>query len=171
VLSQTASITWQLLLKCCMGMGNHAVWTSPVEPARVWDRLGVLHVLAAKMTHAAEWNRADVQVDGAKGQTHPGVYSAMRHIFSLYEHGHSDVDAYINAVWAFKHHQSASNLSGEFIVTAIPYAPKGACAFEELEYMEDPYSVCFLECHACGVLYLPEVSSDIVSSMEHHSQE
>jgi hypothetical protein len=92
-------------------------------------------------TPQEEGDRADVQVDGARGQMHPGVRSALRHIFSVYQHGHSDADAVHQAIATLRKHQAALNLAGEFVVTAIPYAPKGACAFEEFEYMEDPYSV------------------------------
>jgi hypothetical protein len=80
-------------------------------------------------------------VEGAAGQFHPGVRSALRHIFSVYRHGHSDIDACRKAVAAFRQHQAALNLAGEFVVTAIPIAPHGATSFEEFEYMEDPYQV------------------------------
>ena len=83
-----------------------------------------------------------MQVEGANGQTHPGVYSALRHTLTCYEHTTGDQDAaYAERMRTLKAQRAAANLAGEFVVTAIPSAPHGACAFEEFEYMEDPQAV------------------------------
>lgn len=83
-----------------------------------------------------------MQVPGASGQTHPGVYSALRHDFTRYEHASGDQAAtYAEGMRAMRAQRAAANLAGEFVVTAIPSAPYGACAFEEFEYMEDPQAV------------------------------
>ena len=65
----------------------------------------------------------------------------MRGVFSRFEHCHSDSEAYLNAVRRYKQEQDSLKLAGPFVVTAIPFAPRGACAFEEFDYMEDPAAV------------------------------
>jgi hypothetical protein len=63
-------------------------------------------------------------------------------MFSLYEHFHCDSESFMNSMNALRRQQVANNLAGDFVVTAIPRAPRGACTFEEFEYMEDPSAVC-----------------------------
>ena len=92
---------------------------------------------------------------------HPQDRSALQHIFSVYQHGHSDIEACRNAAAALRRDQAAARVAGEFVVTAIPLAPKGACTFEEFEYMSDPYSVrvdshthcCVLPCIVFHVIF------------------
>ena len=79
---------------------------------------------------------------------HPTERSVFNHIFAVYQHQGSDAEGSLQAVRAFQKEQLARNLAGEFVVTAIPYAPKGACCFEEFEYAVEPYDVraCLLSC-------------------------
>lgn len=82
-----------------------------------------------------------MQVPGAAGQLHPTERSVFNHIFAVYAQQPCDADASLQALRAFRKDQLARHLAGEFVVTAIPFAPKGACCFEEFEYVAEPYDV------------------------------
>lgn len=77
----------------------------------------------------------------ASGQTAPGIYSALRSIFTIFEHGHSDCNAEKMLNWQQHQAEKQLELASEFVVTAMPPVPKGCTLFDEFIYMEDPHEV------------------------------
>lgn len=90
------------------------------------------------LTLAHSTQRA-VQV--AAGQAAPQERSALRHMFSVYAHGHSELSAFVEAMSAHRREQARLCLGPQFTATALPRPPAGITAFNGFSYMEDPFEV------------------------------
>lgn len=85
-------------------------------------------------------NTSPVQI--AAGQTAPGERSALRSIFAIYQHGHSDFEAFVQDVRACRKKCLASRVSSlPFAATGISRPPQGTTVFNGFTYMEDPFQV------------------------------
>ena len=78
----------------------------------------------------------------AAGQMAPGERSALRSIFAVYQHGHSDYEAFIQDVRERRKKCLASRTRPlPFAATGIPRPPQGTTVFNGFTYMEDPLQV------------------------------
>eukprot|EP00892_Ulva_mutabilis_P002056 jgi/Ulvmu1/11851/UM081_0009.1 len=93
--------------------------------------------LAPLLAHGAK--AGPLQVPVAAGQTAPQERSALRHMFTVFEHGHSDLAAFVDAMTAHRREQRRLCIGPQFTATAMPRPPAGITAFSGFTYTEDPF--------------------------------
>lgn len=62
-------------------------------------------------------------------------------MFTVFEHGHSELSAFIDAVSAHRREQQRLCLGPHFTATALPRPHAGITVFSDFTYMEDPFEV------------------------------
>lgn len=82
----------------------------------------------------------------AAGQAAPQERSALRHMFSVYEHGHSELAAFVDAMSAHRREQHRLCIGPQFTATGLSRPPAACTVFSGFTYMEDPFEVCHLRC-------------------------
>lgn len=86
----------------------------------------------------------------AAGQTAPQERSALRHMFTVFAHGHSELAAFVDAMSAHRREQERLCLGPQFTATALSRPPAACTVFNGFTYMEDPFEVRRPRCSDAG---------------------